>query len=162
MLFDQKSFGFELWDAAGNAVGGSPLGLPTETDFILYAVANDKSLMRNVFIYELSNQIGMYAVRTHYVNLYLNGAYNGLYVFMEKIKRDPNRVNITKMLATDNAGGNVTGGYIFKIDKSAGDNTVGGWAGDALYTANMSWRSNYDVNGNLLINSLGKNSLLAP
>jgi hypothetical protein len=36
---------------------------------------------------------------------------------MEKIKRDKNRVNITKMASTDNEGNTVTGGYIFKIDK---------------------------------------------
>jgi hypothetical protein len=40
----------------------------------------------------------------------------GLYVLMEKLKRDKSRINITKMSSTDNTGTAVTGGYIFKID----------------------------------------------
>jgi hypothetical protein len=39
---------------------------------------------------------------------------------MEKIKRDKNRVNISKILPTDLAGDALTGGYIIKIDKPAG------------------------------------------
>jgi hypothetical protein len=72
---------------------------------------------------------------------------------MEKIKRDKNRVNITKMASTDNEGNSVTGGYIFKIDKSAGDNTIAGWEADAMYTEALGFRSNYDPNGNKLLNS---------
>ena len=118
-----------------------------QSDFILYAPANDKALIRNTLIYDLSNQIGMYATRTKYVHLYIDGEYLGLYVLMEKIKRDKNRVNITKMASTDNSGNNITGGYILKIDKSAGDNTLVGWDADAVYTEALGFRSNYDPNG---------------
>jgi hypothetical protein len=37
-------------------------------------------MIRNVLIYELSNQIGMYASRTKYCELVLNGEYQGVYV----------------------------------------------------------------------------------
>jgi hypothetical protein len=39
---------------------------------------------------------------------------------MEKIKRDANRVDIAKLTATDISGDDLTGGYIFKIDKQTG------------------------------------------
>ncbi len=146
-LFDQKSYGFELRDVSDNDTDSSIMDFPKQSDFILYAPANDKSLIRNTLIYDLSNQIGMYATRTKYIHLYLDGEYLGLYVLMEKIKRDKSRVNITKMASTDNSGSAITGGYILKIDKSAGDNTLVGWDADAVYTEALGFRSNYDPSG---------------
>ena len=150
-LFDQKSYGIELRDINDNDTDSAIMDFPKQSDFILYAPANDKSLIRNTLIYDLSNQINMYATRTKYVQLHIDGEYLGLYVLMEKIKRDKNRVNITKMSATDNDGTAVTGGYIIKIDKSAGDNTLIGWDADAVYTESQSFRSAYDQNGNKII-----------
>ena len=142
LYFDQKSFGFEFWDAANDGVDSVIMDLPKEEDFILYAPANDKSLLRNVLIYNLSKQIGMYTTRTRFVQLYINDSYNGLYVLMEKIKRNKNRVNISKISASD-----VTGGYILKIDKSTGDSPSGS---DNYYSETFSWRSGYDTAGRLL------------
>ena len=71
-LFDQKSFGFELRDVSDNDTDSAIMDFPIQSDFILYAPANDKSLIRNTIIYDLSNQIGMYATRTKYVHLYMN------------------------------------------------------------------------------------------
>ncbi len=150
-LFDQKSYGIELRDINDNDTDSAIMDFPKQSDFILYAPANDKSLIRNTLIYDLSNQINMYATRTKYVQLHIDGEYLGLYVLMEKIKRDKNRVNITKMSATDNDGTAVTGGYIIKIDKSAGDNTLIGWDADAVYTESQSFRSAYDQSGNKII-----------
>ena len=146
-LFDQKSYGIELRDAVDNDTDSVIMDFPKQSDFILYAPANDKALIRNTLIYDLSNQIGMYATRTKYVHLYVDGEYLGLYVLMEKIKRDKSRVNITKMASTDNSGSAITGGYILKIDKSAGDNTLVGWDADAVYTETLGFRSIYDPNG---------------
>lgn len=142
-LFDQKSFGFEFWDNTGNSIDSTIMDLPKGDDFILYAPANDKSLLRNVLTYDLANQIGMYATKTRFVQLYLNGSYNGLYVLMEKIKRNKNRVNISKISDSDPSGG-----YILKIDKSTGDGPTG--STDSYYDASISFRSNFDTAGNTL------------
>ena len=40
--------------------------------------------------------MGRYASRTEFVELY-NYDYKGLYIFMEKLKRDKNRINIQKL-----------------------------------------------------------------
>mgnify|MGYP000356410880 CR=1 FL=1 len=119
-LFDQKSYGIELRDAVDKDTDSAIMDFPKQSDFILYAPANDKTLIRNTLIYELSNQIGMYATRTKYVQLFIDGQYLGLYVLMEKMKRDKSRIDVTKMASTDISGNAVTGGYIFKIDKSFG------------------------------------------
>jgi hypothetical protein len=150
-LFDQKSYGFELRDVADNDTDSAIMDFPIQSDFILYAPANDKSLIRNTLIYDLSNQIGMYASRTKFVQLYIDGSYLGLYVLMEKMKRDKARINITKMGINDNDASQVTGGYIIKIDKSAGDNSIVGWEADAIYTEALSFRSLYDPNGNKIL-----------
>ena len=114
--FPKKSYGFETWDEAGEDLDVSLAGYPEEEDWILYGPFSDKSLIRNVLIYRLSNLVGRYATKTSFYNLQINGVFLGLYVLMEKIKRDKNRVNISKNRSDD-----ISGGYIIKIDKITGD-----------------------------------------
>lgn len=116
--FPKKSFGFETWDADGNDIDATLLGFPEEEDWILYAPYSDKSLVRNVLIYDLARDMNHYASRTQFVNLNINGEYNGVYVFMEKLKRDKERIDINKLKEDENEGEDLTGGYIIKIDKS--------------------------------------------
>ncbi|MDF3027674.1 MAG: Spore coat protein CotH [Fluviicola sp.] len=123
--FPQKSYGFETRDINGTVKDTTLLGMPSEHDWILYAPYNDKSCMRNILTYELANKMQHYASRTILCELVLNGQYQGIYTLMEKIKRDPNRVDIAKLLPTDISGDDVTGGYIIKIDKTTGSNNDG-------------------------------------
>jgi len=94
--------------------------MPKESDWILYSPYDDRTLMRNVLTYDLARQMGYWASRTKYCELLLNDFlfwnYKGVYVMMEKIKRDNNRVDISKLDADDNAGDSLTGGYIFAVD----------------------------------------------
>lgn len=122
----KKAFAVEARDDFGDDRDISPLGMPEESDWILYAPYNfDRALIRNALVYELSNQIGRYAVRTRFCEVFVNtngGAlsyndYVGVYSFMEKIKRDKNRVNINRLAPDDNSEPEITGGYIFKIDR---------------------------------------------
>lgn len=122
--FPKKSFGFETWDALGNDLDTSLLGLPTESDWVLTANFTDKTLMRNVMTYELSRGMGHYASRSRYCEVLLNGQYLGVYILMEKVKRNINRVDIAKLTPADTSGDELTGGYILKIDKTTG--TVSG------------------------------------
>ena len=94
----------------------SILGLPSEHDWILLATYNDKSFVRNPLMYETFRDMGHYAARSRYVEVVLNGEYQGIYSLMEKIKRDSNRVSIPKLTASDTTGDALTGGYIFKHD----------------------------------------------
>lgn len=125
-MFPKKPYGFELWDVNGNSIDSSLIGMPKESDWILFASYSDKSLMNNVLTYDLARDMGWYASRTVYIELVLNGEYQGVYVLMEKIKRDNNRVDISKLKPTDIAGDQLTGGYIIKVDKTTG-NGGGGW-----------------------------------
>ena len=135
MVSDKKPYGLETLqndDVTNNNV--SILGMPAENDWILNSLAYDQTGMRDVIAYELSNQIGQYASRSRYCEVVINGNYRGLYVFMEKIKVDKNRVNIEKMDETCNQPPEVTGGYIVQANRA--DNDPLAWT---MQTYLMSW-----------------------
>ncbi len=120
----KRSFAVKLSDASGDNLKESLLGMPKDHDWILYAPWPDKTLMRDVLAYELSNQMGHWAPRTRFVELYASrtGArlsandYLGVYVLLEKIKRSKDRVNIQNLGPADNEEPAITGGYILKKD----------------------------------------------
>ncbi len=120
--FPKKSYGFETRDDANEDLDVSLLGFPEEEDWILYAPYSDKSLLRNHLIYELSNDMGRYASRTRLTEVFINDTYVGVYVFMEKLKRDDNRIDINNLKDDENTGEDLTGGYILKLDKADGPN----------------------------------------
>ena len=124
-MFPKKQYAVETRDLTGNDSSVSLLGFPEESDWIFYAPYNDKSLIRDVLVYKLANELGRYASRSKFCEVVLNGDYIGIYVLLEKVKRDANRVNIKKLEPTDISGDALTGGYIIKIDKTDGENNDG-------------------------------------
>lgn len=116
-MFPKKSYRLETQDSTGANLNIPLLGMPAENDWILYAPYSDKSMLRNAVTFELGRQLDTYCSRMAYVELYLNNDYRGVYILMEKIKRDDNRVNIARLEPHENAGDELTGGYIFKVDK---------------------------------------------
>lgn len=116
-MFPMKSYSVELRDANGKDIDQSIFGLQAESDWVLYAPYSDKTFMRNVLAYNMSNQMGHWAPHTKFVEVILNGNYIGVYVFLERIKRK--RVGLKKLEGADSTGYKVTGGYIFAIDKDA-------------------------------------------
>ena len=92
--------------------------MPEDNDWILNGLGFEPSLIRDYLCYNLSRAIGVYASRTVYCEVMINGFYNGLYVFQEKIKQGSDRVDIMKIGTLDNIAPAVTGGYITKADKT--------------------------------------------
>jgi hypothetical protein len=122
----KPQYGFELWDENNRDRDAAILGMPADSDWVLYApYTYDRALINNAFIYDLSNQIGRYAVRTRFVEMYVNsnddtvsaGDYVGLYIFMEKIKRGEERVNVEKLDPWDSTEPRISGGYMLKNDQ---------------------------------------------
>lgn len=122
----KKPYRFETHDSSGADQNVSLLGMPEENDWVLYNPWSDKTLIRNILTYKISNDLGRYASRTRLCEVWLNERYTGVYVLMEKLKRDKNRVAIARLDSTDVNGDDLTGGYIIKIDKTDGEET-GGW-----------------------------------
>ncbi len=122
----KKSYRFEFWDDQDEDRDFAPLGLPSESDWILYGAYNfDQAHMRNPFIYEVSRQAGRWAARTRFVEVYLNtnggtltsGDYWGVYSFMESVKRGKDRVDIERLSPAETRTPEIQGGYILKKDR---------------------------------------------
>ena len=129
--YPKKSYGFETQDALGLNYNVPLLGLPIENDWILYGPYPDKTLIRDVMTFDIFQKMGHYASNWRYCELMINGQYQGLYILLERVKRDNNRVDVARLDADDLAGDSLTGGYIVKVDKLTGE--VG-----------YSWNSNYN------------------
>jgi hypothetical protein len=114
----------------------SLLGMPAESDWVMHSPYTfDRAFVRNRLIYELSNQVGQYATRTQFVEVFLNSNnddltlsdYVGIYVIIEKIKRGADRVDVEKLPSQHVTEPSIDGGYIIKIDRAD--------PGDAGFTA---------------------------
>ncbi len=124
LRFPKRSYSLTTGSSKTDKQKVSIFGFPKDSDWILYAPYQDKTLMRDVLAYELSREMGHYSARTRFVEVFVhNGSgkvtrndYMGVYVFEEKIKRGKNRVNIESLSRSDNSEPNISGGYIFKRD----------------------------------------------
>jgi hypothetical protein len=141
----------------------APLGLPAESDWILYAPDDwDAALLRSPLASILATGVGEYAYRWRFVEVFLRvgvGAlsqvhYAGVYVLMEPIKRGENRVDIAALLPGHNTEPEISGGYIFRQDK-VDDHIAGFSAGGSQLQfyrprdptqAQRAWLINY-ING---------------
>ena len=122
-LFPKVSYSMELRDNAGENNPVALLGMPKESDWTLISNYNDKSLIRDALAYSLAAHVMDYAPRCRFVEVVLNNNYMGVYLLTERIKRDPGRVNVSK----NDPAGDITGGYILKLDKEIGDSIGGHW-----------------------------------
>lgn len=117
----------EFRDESGQDRDVDLLGMPAESDWILYAPLNyDRSMLRNAVMFDLGGQFDDYAIRTRFVEVFANtdggsldaNDYMGVYVLMENIKSDENRVVIDNLTPADVSEPNITGGYIIKVDRA--------------------------------------------
>lgn len=98
------------------------LGMPANRHWVLLANYSDKTLMRNDVAFELSRMVGMeYTVRAQFVDLVLNGSYQGVYQLAEHVRIAPERVNIPELKVTDTSATAITGGYLMEVDQRRGE-----------------------------------------
>lgn len=122
----QPSFAIQFLDQLNQEQHRPLLGLPAESDWVLYAPNGYEPVMiHNPFVHQLSRDLGRYSPRTRFVEVFFArhpGAltpddYHGIYVLEEKIKIGRNRVDIDRLGPTDVQAPEVTGGYLLKIDR---------------------------------------------
>jgi hypothetical protein len=130
--FPAKSYGLETRGPDSVNYNASIFNWPADNDWILYAPYTDKAMIRNMLTYHLGNEMGRWTPRTKLCELILNDEYMGVYVFMERIKQNPGRVNINELLPADTLNNELTGGYILKVDKTTAGGVI---AWDSPYPA---------------------------
>lgn len=129
-LWDSKpNLRVETQDVLGRNNDVPLVGLPSENDWIFYGTdVFDKSALHNPVTHELYRQMGHYAIRSRYAEVYIKRSsgvvapvvaadYAGLYIIEEQIKIGRNRVNIDKLRLENTNTPSVTGGYLLSIDR---------------------------------------------
>jgi hypothetical protein len=113
--------------------------------YVLLANYDDKSFLRDWSASALANSIPIgspylnspadsptpsgtstlmpWAPHSLFVELYVNGAYEGNYQLIEEVKVDGNRVNINELAETDTTD-DITGGYLIEIDQRQDEDFV--------------------------------------
>jgi hypothetical protein len=126
----KRHFRVETLDEYGLDKKVPLLDMPEESDWVLSNDQLDYTMMKKGLAYKWFRDMGHYAPRQRYVELYLNqdggkitsSDYLGLFMLRENIKRDDYRVDIARLDASHNLEPKVSGGYIIKSDKyDAGD-----------------------------------------
>lgn len=123
--YGQGHYALEIQDENRLDKEVSLLGMPAESDWILTYDVLDYAMMKYEIASKMYRDMGHYAPRQRYVEMYLNtgggkistGDYVGLFMLREKIKRNKDRVDIARLDATHNLEPKVSGGYILKNDK---------------------------------------------
>lgn len=88
----------------------------------LMAQHGDKSLLRNAVASYIALEAGQpFAPAVKFVDLVLNGDYQGTYQLTDQIDIRTHRVNITEQPELVDASTNITGGYLLEIDEAADD-----------------------------------------
>jgi hypothetical protein len=123
--FPKKGYGFHLLKEDGTNRKESLLGMPSEHNWVLHGPYSDKSLMRNALAYGLASDMGNYAPRTRFIELFLHSGngplatteYLGVYLLVERIKIAEGRLDLQELEPHHNALPEISGGYIFKKDR---------------------------------------------
>lgn len=124
LSFPKKQFGVRLIDDDGRNRNERVLGMPSENNWIMSAPWDDRSLIRNAVAYQVSRDMGRYAPRTRFVELFLHSGsgpltgahYHGVYMLVERIKWDDNRVDIARLRPDHDSEPEITGGYILNFE----------------------------------------------
>lgn len=114
--YPQKPYSFETRDSIGENNNVSLVEFPEENDWVLLSNYNDKTFIRNMLASHLYELMGNYSPRATLCEVMINGSYQGIYTFGEKIKPDDNRVDIAYLGPDENTGDDVTGGYILELN----------------------------------------------
>ncbi|GAA2749847.1 fibronectin type III domain-containing protein [Amnibacterium kyonggiense] len=93
------------------------LGMATNKHWVLLADYKDRTHLRNDVALYLGKQTSMaWTPDSRFVELVLNGRYEGLYELAEQVRVDADRVNIDALSSKDTSATKITGGYLLERD----------------------------------------------
>lgn len=114
---EKKSYQLTLEEDAGF------LGMSPQRKWLLISEFVDSSFMKDAIMYRLAKNTGdEYSPEFCFANVYLDGAYKGLYLFVQKIGIEGGTLDDLKDLEQENAilngdaiSQNITGGYLVEL-----------------------------------------------
>lgn len=128
--FPKKSYGIEFRGETLDSKSLAVLGMPADSDWALISCYQyDPAFMRNAWVYEAYRRAGRWAPRTRLVEVFFNqdgnnldyADYRGVYLLCETVRKGPSRLDITGIEPSDVTQPGLSGGYIFKVDRSETD-----------------------------------------
>ena len=91
----------------------SLLDIPKTKKYAIIPGYSDDSMVRNYMTYKASLQLAGidYVPKCEFVEVYLNGTYNGIYLLVERVSLESNKIDIEEATAEE-----LTGGYLIEKD----------------------------------------------
>jgi len=130
--FPKKPYALTFWGEDNDDKKVSIDGFPNGSDFALIGCYNyDRTYMHDAFLFALSRQLGRYAPRTCWMEVFLIGNetnvlsaanYAGLYEFEERVKVGNDRIPTDDIVSpADVSLPDLSGSYLFKCDRADAD-----------------------------------------
>ena len=113
----KKPYNFKTMKTAdpdGDKLKTELLGMPKDNTWVLLAPYIDRSLLRDVLVWQLARPYFDYTPRCRYCELVLDGIYYGIFVLAENIRKGKYRLNLDD---PGQSGDELTGGYQLQIDR---------------------------------------------
>lgn len=127
--FPKTPYRVELWDNADQDADYNLLGMGADSDWAMIGPCSDSSLVRNAFVYSLSRELGLSAMRLVFAEVFINydggpleeADYFGVYAVTQTVKNQKTRLDLKQLEPDATTLPEISGGYIFKFDQAAVD-----------------------------------------
>ncbi len=90
------------------------LDMPADNDWVLLAPYNDRSMIRDVMMFQLARPYFEWVPTLRHCEVILDGIYYGVYIIGERPGKGKNRLNLDDPGDSDDA---LTGGYQIQVDR---------------------------------------------
>jgi CotH kinase protein len=98
------------------------LGMPANRHWVLLANFSDKTMLRNDLAFAFGRMLGMaWVPRSRFVDVQVNGRYDGVYQLTEHVRLGADRINIPELRVGDTSATAITGGYLLEVDERRGE-----------------------------------------
>ena len=134
--FDKKQYRIKFCKKnSDKAKNVSLAGMSEHSEWVLNGPYLDKTLMRNKLMYDLARELTGWAPDSRFVELFVDGNYQGVYLAVEPVTNGENRLNLTEFSLLSGKTG-----YIVKRDRVGTEETeietygkLAGYTNNALY-----------------------------
>ena len=120
-MSSKKPYGFKTLktnDPDGKKEKVTILDMPSDNDWVLLAPYNDRSMIRDVLMYQLVRPYFEWVPTLRHCEVILDGIYYGVFIIGERPGKGKNRLNLDD---PGDSGDKLTGGYQVQVDRNDED-----------------------------------------
>lgn len=131
--FDKKQYRIKFYKNKKDSAKKVPLaGMGANSEWVLNGPYLDKTLIRNKLVYDLAGELNGWAPDTRFVELFVDGEYQGVYLAVEPVTNGESRLRLSEfgLLSGETA-------YVVNRDRiNTGDEALKTWGKTEGYTYN--------------------------